>query len=165
MEETIRQKEIGFVVIDSLTTWIDGQTDTNKFNEMSRWLKPFKGIAQRTGCGIGFVRHKQKGGGKGCLAGLGSVAQTALFRSELFVTTKDGETRYVERMKGNAGKTGGQLAYSIVSVEGNEASGSWSGARRLLWLLVRRPRRRRNSRPASSGCGSSSRMGRCSRRL
>ncbi len=128
MEDYIRQRQIGFTVLDSLTSWLGADIESNAFNQMSTWLQPFRGIAMRTGCAIIFPRHTKKGAKKGNMhAGLGSVAQTAAFRSEVqAIKTKDGLT-YLERTKGNIGQIGMQVGYSIRPTDNDYGRLVWAG--------------------------------------
>jgi hypothetical protein len=131
IEAFIREKQIGLLVIDALTTWMDASTDTGSFNEVATWLAPFKTIAQRTGCAIVFVRHKRKGGKNDnkMHAGLGSIAQVALFRTELSVSLR-GDERWLVRTKGNIGPPPRELAYAISSVPGSDLGKlKWVGGR------------------------------------
>ena len=129
IERLIREREIGLLVIDSLTTWMGGETDTNSFNQTAAWLRPFKAVAQRTGCAIVFVRHRRKANkGENALhSGLGSMAQVALFRTENSVWEKDGN-RYFKRTKGNIGKEPPVLRYELESVPDSDLGRlKWAG--------------------------------------
>lgn len=113
-ERIITENRISLCVIDTTTTWMGGDLDTNKGNDVMGWINPIKEVATRTRCTIVLIRHRRKGSANDnkLHAGLGSIAWTAAVRSELTATYKKG-ARFVERTKGNIGQPPPILAYTI----------------------------------------------------
>lgn len=117
MEKVIVEEGIGFVSIDTITTWMGGEIDMNKGNEVMSWINGLKEISDRTGCSIIMIRHRRKGapGDNKLHAGMGSIGFTAAVRSELMAYVKKDGTRILERTKGNIGAPPQPLAYEIRS--------------------------------------------------
>jgi hypothetical protein len=117
MERIIREENIGLVSIDTITTWMGGEIDMNKGNEVMTWINGLKEITDRTGCSIIMIRHRRKGapGDNKLHAGMGSIGFTAAVRSELMAYVKKDGTRVLERTKGNIGAPPLPLAYNIRS--------------------------------------------------
>ncbi len=110
---------------------MDANTDTGSFNDVATWLAPFKKIAQGTNCAIVFVRHRRKGSKNDnqLHSGLGSMAQVALFRTELSVTGA-GAKRWLKRTKGNIGAPPDDLEYLIQPVPDSDLGQlRWTGAK------------------------------------
>lgn len=131
-EAAIIQEQIGFVIIDTVTTWMGGEIDMNKANEVMNWMNPLKEIADRTGCTIVLVRHRRKGAANDnkLYSGMGSIGFTAAVRSELSATVTKSGMRLLSRTKGNIGAEPPTLCYTIVSpADESNVHGilSWSG--------------------------------------
>lgn len=116
-EQTIVREQIGFVVVDTVTTWMGDEIDMNKANEVMGWLNPLKEIAQRTGCTIVLIRHRRKGAANDnkLYSGMGSIGFTAAVRSELSAYETKSGMRVLQRTKGNIGAEPPVLAYAITS--------------------------------------------------
>lgn len=117
MEAIIRTYQIEFVSIDTTTTWMGGDIDMNKGNEIMSWVNGLKEICDRTGCTIILIRHRRKGAPSDnkLYAGMGSIGFTAAVRSELMATVRKDGLRILERSKGNIGAPPPRLAYDIAS--------------------------------------------------
>ena len=113
--EFIRAQGVTLVVIDTLTTWMGGDIDMNRANEIMAWLNKLTEIAHSTGATFILVRHKRKGSADDnkLYTGLGSIGFTASVRSEIMaIVRKDGQ-RVLEKTKGNVGAKPPKLAYNI----------------------------------------------------
>ena len=116
LKHIIVEKKIAIVVIDTLTTWMHGDVDMNRANDVMQWLYPLREIAQKTGCAFLLLRHRRKGPASDnkLHAGMGSVGWTAAARSELMVTvTEKTGVRTLTRTKGNIGAAPKSLCYTI----------------------------------------------------
>ena len=123
LEEKVREDDIKFIIIDTLTSWMGKEVDLNQTNEVADWINPLREIAKRTGCTFLLVRHVTKQASKSkkstMHSGIGSVALTGGARSELLATLigKDpaSKTTYsrVKRIKANVGFDPEELIYAI----------------------------------------------------
>lgn len=112
----IESRNIAIVVVDTLTTWMHGDVDMNRANDVMQWLYPLRELAQKTGCAFLLLRHRRKGPVKDnkLHAGMGSIGWTAAARSELMVTMNDKTgVRTLTRTKGNIGAPPESLCYTI----------------------------------------------------
>lgn len=116
-EETIVREGIALAVVDTVTTWMGGDIDMNKGNEVMGWLNPLKEIAQRTGCTVVLIRHRRKGGPSDnkLYSGMGSIGFTAAVRSELSAWESKSGLKLLSRTKGNIGAPPPVLSYVIAS--------------------------------------------------
>lgn len=130
MAARIKKEGFALVMIDPVQAWIGSDRDMHRANDTRAWMTPLRNVAKETGCAIVFLRHRRKGaqGDRNIQAGLGSIDFTGAVRSEIGVTrnSKTDET-YISRIKGNVGKTGDGLRYTIEHVAGEKDHGQ------LVW--------------------------------
>lgn len=114
MEAVVVAENIIAVFIDPMQAWMGGGVDMNRANETREWASMLRSMAMRTGCAVTFVRHRRKGhpGEKAINSGLGSIDIVGFARSEIGIVVT-GDVRVMTRTKGNVGRMGSALAYTI----------------------------------------------------
>ena len=115
MHDVVMTEAIAAVFIDPMQAWLGGGVDMNRANEMREWASMLRTMAMQTGCAVIFIRHKRKGhpGEKAIHAGLGSIDIVGFARSDISIVEAENGLRVMTRIKGNVGKVGGALAYTI----------------------------------------------------
>lgn len=116
MIATIREHGVAAVFIDPLQSWMGDQVDMHRANETRSWAGHLRDVAQQTGCAVVLLRHRRKAapgaGDKAIYSGLGSIDIVGFSRSEVSVTERNGVC-YLNRIKGNVGRTGAVASYTI----------------------------------------------------
>ena len=117
IEEKVRSHNIALLVLDPIQAWIGKDTDMHRANETRAWASGLRDMAVRTGCAVLLVRHRRKGapGDQHLYTGLGSIDISGFARSEISVLKRDEGICVLTRTKGNVGKTGLKLCYSLES--------------------------------------------------
>lgn len=115
IRDVIKERDIGFVVIDPLQAWMGREVDMNRANETREWAGMLRDVAQETGACIAFVRHRRKGqpGDNNLYAGIGSIDISGFARSEISVLKAQSGVAYLTRTKGNVGGKGDALSYTV----------------------------------------------------
>lgn len=115
IERYITEHDIKVVFIDPLQAWMGAKLDMNRANETRVWAGLLRSVAQKTGAAIVFVRHRRKGapGDNSLYAGLGSIDISGFARSEISVLKASSGICYITRTKGNVGRKGDSLSYTI----------------------------------------------------
>jgi len=108
-------RNIQFLSIDPLQSWMGKDVDMHRANETRAWGSPLRQIGAMTGAAVLISRHRRKGqsGDTSLYSGLGSIDISGFARSELGAARGKDGTTYIERIKGTVGKTGGKIAYQI----------------------------------------------------
>jgi putative DNA primase/helicase len=105
------------LIIDPINSYIGGDTDTYKDNQVRSVLAPLSDMAQKLNIAILGIMHNRKGsGGKAVHASLGSIGYQGLARVTCMVATDrdNPERRIFVPAKSNVGRVNGNgLAYSI----------------------------------------------------
>lgn len=106
---------VGLLIIDPLQAWMGKDVDMNKANETRDWGSYLREAAMRHDFAVLLCRHRRKGqpGDNKLYSGIGSIDITGIARSEIAAIRDKNDNRYIERIKGTVGKTGGALGYEI----------------------------------------------------
>jgi hypothetical protein len=127
--DAIRRVEAHLVVIDPLSAFLGGETNTHKDQDVRKALHPLAVLAQQTGAAIVVVRHLNKlAGGNPLYRGGGSIGIIGAARSGLLVA-KDPDNpdhRVLASTKCNLARLPASLTYDL-STAGN-------GALRVGWI-------------------------------
>jgi hypothetical protein len=85
LHQAVTETGARLVVVDVLMAYMDERVDVNADSKVRRALESLRVLAAATGVAVVCLRHPRKGGGSANEAGGGSIAFSALFRSELHV--------------------------------------------------------------------------------
>ena len=127
IEKILVEKQIGFLVIDVLSSVTQEGTSMNEDGDMRRLMTPLTAMAQRTQVTVLVIRHLNKKQGLNAMyRGTGSIAITAAARSVLAVAPHPSEPgrKVLVGVKHNLGPRPASLTYEIEPV-GNSL--------RLVW--------------------------------
>lgn len=179
LEALIREKAIGFVVIDPLMAFLPPGVAANLDQCVRRAFNPLAGLASRTGCAILFIRHLVKRGApRAVRRGQGSMGILAAMRTGFLAAPHptDSSARVLAVTKSNMGNHPPSLFYRIVSSPVGQPIIEWDGATKLTadeacqdpaicvrprdrasdWLkreLAAGPRKASELRAAAAACG------------
>lgn len=114
---TCKTNNIQFLGIDPLQSWMGAETNMNQAAETRAWGDIMREVARECNLAVMISRHRRKGGpgDNKIMGGLGSIDITGYARSELAALKGRNGLYYIERIKGNVGKTGQALSYSIAT--------------------------------------------------
>jgi hypothetical protein len=129
IKEAVRRVEAKLVIIDPLTAFLGGDTNTHRDQDVRRALYPLYLLAQQTGAAFVVVRHLNKAAGTNPLyRGGGSIGIIGAARSGLLVA-KDPDNpdrRILASTKCNLAKLPPSLAFDLSQAE--------NGALRIGWI-------------------------------
>jgi hypothetical protein len=119
LEDLVKTKRAALVVIDPLMTFLSGQIDSHRDQDVRRVLASLAYMANRTGAAVLIVRHMNKGQGSALYRGSGSIGIVGAARAGLLVAPDpDDESRRILAMtKSNLAKMPDALAYRLVDDE------------------------------------------------
>jgi AAA domain len=115
LQDIIKDKRPGFIIIDPLVAYLGAKMDMNAANKVREFSAAIAELAAKDHVAIVMVRHLKKArGGKAIYQGLGSIDFTGAARSELLVEyDEDAGVPVMSHIKCNVGPLGPSLAYKI----------------------------------------------------
>src|SRR5262249_38280653 len=126
----VRRLEAKLVIIDPLTAFLGGETNTHKDQDCRRALYPLAMLAQETGAAVLVVRHLNKAAGTNPLyRGGGSIGIIGAARSGLLVA-KDPDNpdqRVLASTKCNLAKLPPALVYALDTAPNGALRIGWKG--------------------------------------
>lgn len=117
--EIARRGNVKLIVIDPISAYLGGGTDSHKNAEVRGLLAPLAALAQRHRLAVLMVSHLNKGQGSAMYRTMGSLAFVAAARAA-FLVTKDKDNpsrRLVLPQKNNLASDCGGLAYHVGAVD------------------------------------------------
>lgn len=134
IEERIRARDVGLVIIDPLIAFLGDSQQTNswKDQDVRRALGPFAHMLERTGCATLLIRHLNKGsGGNPVYRGGGSIGIIGAARSGLMVAKDQdddtGARRILVPTKANLSAPAKALAYHMEQADNGSVKVVWEG--------------------------------------
>jgi archaellum biogenesis ATPase FlaH len=125
IEKAVRRLNAKLIVVDTLNDFVRGNVLCNQ--QVRRALRPLRELAEKTKLAVLPSRHFIKSGGQSLLRGGGSVAITALARSQLKLLCHpdDPNLRVVIQDKCNLGPLSPSLMFELISVGNNTFRLDW----------------------------------------
>jgi hypothetical protein len=130
IRDAIRRIGARLVVIDPLTAFLGGETNTHKDQDVRRALHPLAILAQQTGAAVLVVRHLNKvQGGNPLYRGGGSIGIIGAARSGLLVARdpENPDHRVLAATKCNLAKLPVSLAFDLSPAENGALRVGWIG--------------------------------------
>jgi hypothetical protein len=125
-----RQMSAKLVIIDPLTAFLGGDTNTHKDHDVRRALHPLAAVAKETGAAIVVIRHLNKlAGGNPLYRGGGSIGIIGAARSGLLVARDpdNPDRRILAGTKCNLAKLPASLAFGLSAAENGALRVGWVG--------------------------------------
>jgi hypothetical protein len=129
IHQAVERMGAQLVVIDPLTAFLGGDTNTHKDQDVRRALHPLSVLAQQTGAAVVVVRHLNKlVGGNPLYRGGGSIGIIGAARAGLLVARDpdNPDRRVLASTKCNLAKLSSSLAFDLGPAD--------NGALRMQWI-------------------------------
>jgi len=131
LEAAIGQHSIGLVIIDPIMSFLSGQHDSHRDQDVRRALTPLVELANRTGCAVLAIMHLNKKQGVAAMyrAG-GSIGFVGLARTVILLAKDphDPDCRVLAQVKSNLSKERKAHRLRLVTPSGHEvAAVEWLG--------------------------------------
>ncbi|HZU34390.1 MAG TPA: AAA family ATPase [Gemmataceae bacterium] len=145
LDDALEQTHARLVVIDPLMAFLDPAVHVTSDPSVRAALGPVKALAERHGCTILFIRHRNQSlRTRAMYPGLASIGFTGLCRSSWLAgpDPEQPERQVFAQIKNNPVSAQPSLAYQIIRQDGEQPALTWLGtsSHHLELLCGHRPR-------------------------